>query len=114
MANRTGFETTIQLDDTTIAAHRYIGAAAISSSGNVLGASFVVDMRTGNPVMQPSGITSIHPPVKATAAAGAMGGSIFGISMLFYVCNYFWRRKGAAVLAQADHPTYEKVGGSAV
>ncbi|TQV94501.1 Arylsulfotransferase-like protein [Cordyceps javanica] len=105
-ANRTGFETQITLDSSV--SRRYIGAAAISAGGDVMGASFVYDMRTGKAVMQSSGITTINPPVKATAAAGAMGGSIFGISMLFYIANYFWRRKGSAPLA--DHPTYEKIG----
>lgn len=105
-ANRTGFETEISLDNDV--SRRYIGAAALSSSGDVMGASFVFDMRTGKAVMQPSGITTINPPVKATAAAGAMGGSIFGISMLFYIFNYFWRKK--LPLAPPDHPTYEKVG----
>lgn len=59
--------------------------------------------------MQSSGITTINPPVKATAAAGAMGGSIFGVSMLFYIVNYFWRKK-LPIIPLPDHPTYEKVG----
>ncbi|KAJ4158370.1 uncharacterized protein LMH87_008899 [Akanthomyces muscarius] len=109
--NRTGFETQITLDSALT--RRYIGAAAVSAGGDVMGASFVYDMRTGKAVMQSSGITTINPPVKATAAAGAMGGSIFGVSMLFYICNYFWRRKGLPVPV-ADHLTYEKVGSSAV
>ena len=109
--NRTGFETQITLDSAL--PRRYIGAAAVSAGGDVMGASFVYDMRTGKAVMQSSGITTINPPVKATAAAGAMGGSIFGVSMLFYICNYFWRRKGLPVPV-AVHPTYEKVGSSAV
>ncbi|EGX94421.1 hypothetical protein CCM_02692 [Cordyceps militaris CM01] len=107
-ANRTGFETHIALDDAV--ARRYIGAAAMSAAGDVLGASFVYDMHTGKAVMQASGITTIRPPVKATAAAGAMGGSIFGFSMLFYIGNYFWRKRGAAPSAE-EHPSYEKVGG---
>ncbi|KAJ3499304.1 hypothetical protein NLG97_g448 [Lecanicillium saksenae] len=106
-ANRTGFETQISLDNAV--SRRYIGAAAISAGGDVMGASFVYDMRTGKAVMQSSGITTINPPVKATAAAGAMGGSIFGVSMLFYIVNYFWRKK-LPIIPLPEHPTYEKVG----
>ncbi|OAA72302.1 Arylsulfotransferase [Cordyceps fumosorosea ARSEF 2679] len=113
-ANRTGFETQITLDNGEGGvSRRYIGAAALSAAGDVMGASFVYDMRTGRAVMQASGITTVNPPVKATAAAGAMGGSIFGVSMLFYIVNYFWRRKGggsSAAQAAADHGAYEKVG----
>ncbi|KAM3531763.1 hypothetical protein MY4038_004341 [Beauveria bassiana] len=117
--NRTGFETQIVLLDGGggggVVSRRYIGAAAISASGDVMGASFVYDMRTGKAVMQSSGITTIRPPVKATAAAGAMGGSIFGISMLFYIGNYFWRKRRGASSSSAvpllEHTTtYEKVG----
>ncbi|KAM3515310.1 hypothetical protein MY11210_001051 [Beauveria gryllotalpidicola] len=111
--NRTGFETQIALGNNNSSSggvsRRYIGVAAVSAGGDVVGASFVYDMRTGKAVMQASGITTIRPPVKATAAAGAMGGSIFGISMLFYIGNYFWRKRASAV-PLSEHPTYEKVG----
>ncbi|KAM3430307.1 hypothetical protein NHJ13734_007798 [Beauveria thailandica] len=108
--NRTGFETKIVLDSSVVVSRRYIGVAAVSAGGDVMGASFVYDMRTGKAVMQSSGITTINPPVKATAAAGAMGGSIFGISMLFYIVNYFWRKRASSLVPLSEHPTYEKVG----
>lgn len=67
-------------------------------------------METGQPVILPSGITSIKAPTKvASAAAGAMGGSIFGISMIFYAVNYFWKKKPAA-FDDEEHGEYSKVG----
>lgn len=105
-SNRTGFETEIQLGQNFT--RRYIGAAAIARDGSVLGSTYVIDMETGQPVILPSGITSIKPPTKvASAAAGAMGGSIFGVSMVFYAFNYFWKKKPAV---QEDQGEYSKVG----
>lgn len=106
-SNRTGFETEIKLGQNYT--RRYIGAAAISADGSVLGSTYVMDMETGQPVILPSGITSIKRPTKvASAAAGAMGGSIFGISMVFYAVNYFWKKKPAAV--PQEQGDYSKVG----
>jgi hypothetical protein len=66
-------------------------------------------MHTGQPVVLGSGITSIKPPVKAASvAAGAMGGSIFGVSMVFYAVNYFWKKK--SLIPQSDGIHYGKVG----
>ncbi|KFA77631.1 hypothetical protein S40288_08781 [Stachybotrys chartarum IBT 40288] len=62
VADRTGFETQISLGQDSTA--RYIGAAALTSDGAVLGSSFVIDMENGKPVLMASNINSVYPPTE--------------------------------------------------
>lgn len=106
-ANRTGFETEVPLGDTF--SRRYIGAAAVAKDGTVLGSTYVVDMENGKPVMLSSGITTIKHPAKVeSVAAGAMGGSFFGISMMIYAVNYFRKKKPTS---DASPGEYSKITG---
>lgn len=107
VATSTAFETDIGLNETT---PRYIGAAAIGADGEVLGSTYVMDLHTGQPVMLSSGITRIKAPFRApSVAAGAMGGTIFGVSMLFYAFNYLKKRKENAAEVVEEAPRYSKV-----
>lgn len=67
-------------------------------------------METGQPVMLSSGITRITAPARApSVAAGAMGGTIFGVSMMFYAFNYFKKKKESAAEVVEEAPRYSKV-----
>ncbi|KAH7329480.1 ASST-domain-containing protein [Stachybotrys elegans] len=109
MANRTGFETQIYLGWNHT--DRYIGAAALTANGEILGSSFVIDMENGKPVMMQAGIDSVFPPedkeppapseeapqqespVSSSNNLGVAAGSIVAIALVFYVVRYFWRRR---------------------
>ncbi|KAF4974036.1 hypothetical protein FZEAL_9029 [Fusarium zealandicum] len=64
VANKTGFETAIFLGNSTSC--RYMGAAALDKKGDILGATFVIDMENGKPVQLLSGIGNIWPEVDAS------------------------------------------------
>ncbi|KAL6804834.1 Arylsulfotransferase domain-containing protein [Trichoderma sp. SZMC 28013] len=104
---RYGFETAISLSSQNTT-RRYVGAAAVSSSGDVLGSTIVIDLQNGGkPATVESGIVTLKPPSPppsstsgsrstSTSSAGVMGGSIFGAAGVFYAGVYYWRRRGRA------------------
>ncbi|KAL7822045.1 ASST domain-containing protein [Trichoderma gracile] len=65
---RSGFETIITLPSTSTSTNtnttrRYVAAAAVSSSGDVLGSTIVLDLQDGgNPITVTSDIVSLKPP----------------------------------------------------
>ncbi|RFU75764.1 arylsulfotransferase [Trichoderma arundinaceum] len=59
---RNGFETALHLTNTNITC-RYVGAAAVSTSSEVLGSTVVIDLQNGgNPVTVTSDIITLKPP----------------------------------------------------
>ncbi|UKZ77083.1 hypothetical protein TrVFT333_004801 [Trichoderma virens FT-333] len=92
---RHGFETAIPLTSTNVT-RRYVGAAAVSSSGDVLGSTIVIDLQNeGKPATVTSDIVTLKPPSTSasrdkgtsTSTMGVMGGSIFGVAGIFYAVN---------------------------
>ncbi|KAL6828717.1 Arylsulfotransferase domain-containing protein [Trichoderma camerunense] len=106
---RHGFETAISLSSQNTT-RRYVGAAAVSSSGDVLGSTIVIDLQNGGkPATVESGIITLKPPSPSpppssssgsrstsTSSVGVMGGSIFGAAGVFYAGVYYWRRRTRA------------------
>ncbi|KAK0765857.1 hypothetical protein N5P37_001797 [Trichoderma harzianum] len=106
---RDGFETAISLSSQNTT-RRYVGAAAVSSSGDVLGSTIVIDLQNGGkPATVESGIITLKPPSPSpppsstsgsrstsTSSVGVMGGSIFGAAGVFYAGVYYWRRRARA------------------
>ncbi|PTB66238.1 hypothetical protein BBK36DRAFT_1118859 [Trichoderma citrinoviride] len=103
---RQGFETIIPLPSTDAnSTRRYVAAAAVSSSGDVLGSTVVLDLEDGGkPATVTSDIVSLKPPSPPPAASaegrssntssiGVMGASIFSVAGIVYVASYFWRRR---------------------
>ncbi|KAL7943554.1 Arylsulfotransferase domain-containing protein [Trichoderma barbatum] len=110
---RHGFETAIHLTSINVT-RRYVGAAAVSSSGEVLGSTIVIDLQNGGKpatvasdiftLKPPSPLTSTQPSSSSgdqsmdtsTSTVGVMGGSIFGVAGVFYGGVYYWRRRARA------------------
>ncbi|KAL7792427.1 Arylsulfotransferase domain-containing protein [Trichoderma ceciliae] len=114
---RQGFETAIPLATSTNITCRYVAAAAISSSGNVLGSTIVIDLQNrGEPATVTSDIITLKPPSPPSSApspsteeqsvnsstVGVMGGSIFGVAGIFYAGAYYWRKKARAGRGHGD------------
>ncbi|KAI9166521.1 hypothetical protein HJFPF1_02628 [Paramyrothecium foliicola] len=115
-ANRTGFETEIYLGINST--HRYIGAAALTADGDIIGSSYVFDMENGMPVIMPSDITSVYPPSSPKASgdrAEALSahnltvgvGAVAALGLAFYVGRYFWVRRSSA---GGEQGRYKRVG----
>lgn len=92
---RSGFETSIMLKD-----HydlRYIGAAAISKHGKVLGSTSIIDMANGKPISASSAVTleSIYHPSSSSHVSAAEYASVHlyaviaGLAMVS-LTGYFW------------------------
>ncbi|KAF7559154.1 hypothetical protein G7046_g5008 [Stylonectria norvegica] len=97
ISNRTGFETEIHLGSNFT--RRYMGTAAISANGDILGSTSIYDMANGKPVMLASGITvgSIHSPpgVKQTGkrSIGLWGSGMCAFLVTITLAGYLWRRR---------------------
>ncbi|KAM0252535.1 hypothetical protein ACHAQJ_007667 [Trichoderma viride] len=109
---RQGFETTIPLTTSKNITCRYVGAAAVSSSGDVLGSTIVIDLQNGGkPATVTSDIITLKPPSPSppspspspsaeeslsTSTVGVMGGSVFSVVGIFYAGAFYWRKKARA------------------
>ncbi|KAL7934948.1 Arylsulfotransferase domain-containing protein [Trichoderma chlorosporum] len=111
-SRRDGFETAIPLTSTNVT-HRYVAAAAVSSSGDVLGSTVVIDLENeGKPAVVTSNIVTLKPSSSpppsgsgnqsSTSTIGVMGGSIFGIAGIFYAGTYYLRRRARVGRGQRE------------
>ncbi|CAM1505125.1 Fc.00g107620.m01.CDS01 [Cosmosporella sp. VM-42] len=99
VSERAGFETEIQLGNST---RRYMGAAALSKDGEVLGSTYVIDMANGRSAMMQSDITvdSVYPPPPALPQSlgsdfdfsKLVGAAAVALAVVGAVC-YFCRRR---------------------
>lgn len=93
-ANRTGFETKIYLGSNFTS--RYIGAAALTTEGEILGSTAVIDMANGKPVMMPSRINSFNStPSKTTygGTVGMLGGAFMAFGTVSAMVHFLYRRR---------------------
>lgn len=98
-----------------------MAAAALAADGSVMGSTYVIDMETGQPVMLPSGITSVRPwslaeavrPESYETAAVAMGCVVVVFVGAALVLNRCARRLAArrrAAKGLVDRAAYTKLG----
>ncbi|KAI5465323.1 ASST-domain-containing protein [Mariannaea sp. PMI_226] len=92
IANRTGFETKVELGNAT--GYPFMAAVAVSKDGTILGSSFVIDMATGQPCLMPSNVNSVWPetelPMRKSVLFGMSACATLAISTL---ARWLWRRR---------------------
>lgn len=109
-ADRTGFETTIELGQRN--GTRYVAAAAVDANNEVLGSTVVYDMQTGFPAVLLANITSVEeppapPPTTSVSSYGAIGGSVVAVAALGSILLWFWKRKSKQ--DDVEKPQYKPV-----